>query len=251
MKIVRFVYRGEPRYGLLNSDQIEVIHNLPFDEVDVTGVSVALSKVELLSPVDPSKIIAIGLNYRDHAKELDLEMPTEPCLFMKPTSSLIGSGNAIVYPEATGQVDFEAELVIVIRKVARCIKSGDAADYIFGYTCGNDVTARDIQKKDEQWTRAKGFDTFCPVGPHIETELDTSNIYVRSRLNGEIRQDGSTKEMVFDVFDLVSYISEVMTLYPGDIIFTGTPFGVGSMSPGDTIEVEIEGVGSLINKIEQ
>ena len=250
MKIVRFVYRGKPRFGLLSSDHIELIHGNPFREVDVTGVSLGLSKAELLSPVDPSKVLAVGLNYRDHAKELDMDMPIEPCLFMKPPSALIGPGEAIVYPETSSRVDFEAELVIVVGRMARGIKSEEAADYIFGYTCGNDVTARDIQRKDEQWTRAKGFDTFCPVGPHVETELDTSDIYVRSRLNGELRQDGSTSQMVFDVFDLVSYISKAMTLYSGDIIFTGTPLGVDSMSPGDTIEVEIEGIGTLQNNIE-
>ncbi len=251
MKIIRLIYRGEPRYGILKGDQVEIVHGYPFDEIDVTGVSLALSKAELLSPVDPSKILAVGLNYKDHAEELDMDIPKEPHVFMKPISSLIGPGELIIYPEMSSQVDFEAELVIVVGKIAAGIKSEEAADYIFGYTCGNDVTARDIQRKDKQWTRAKGFDTFCPVGPHIETRLDTSNINIRSRLNKELRQNGNTSQMAFDVFHLISYISEVMTLYPGDIILTGTPCGVDSMSPGDTIEVEIEGIGTLRNKVEK
>lgn len=250
MKIVRLLYRQEPRYGLLKGDQVEIIHGLPFDGIDVTGVSLAFSKAEILSPVDPSKILAVGLNYKDHARELGMEVPIEPHLFMKPISSLVGPGESILYPEMSSEVDFEAELVIVVGKIAGSIRAEEAADYIFGYTCGNDITARDIQRKDKQWTRAKGFDTFCPVGPHIETDLDTSNIYIRSRLNSELRQDGNTKEMAFDVFHLISYISEVMTLYPGDIILTGTPFGVGSMSVGDSVEVEIEGIGVLQNRVE-
>jgi len=206
--------------------------------------------MKLLEPIHPSKIICVGRNYREHAAELGNKMPDEPLLFLKPPSAIIYSGDEIVLPSASQQVEHEGELGVVIGRVARNIPSDeDPLSYVLGYTCVNDVTARDLQRKDVQFTRGKSFDTFCPVGPWIETDVDPGNVTVETRLNGELKQKGNTADMAFPVAFLIRYISEIMTLYPGDLIATGTPAGVSRMKHGDTVEVEVSGIGKLVNRV--
>jgi 2-keto-4-pentenoate hydratase/2-oxohepta-3-ene-1,7-dioic acid hydratase in catechol pathway len=206
--------------------------------------------MKLQEPIRPSKIVCVGRNYREHAAELGNKMPDEPLLFLKAPSAIISSGDEIVLPGASQQVEHEGELGVVIGRVARNIPSDeDPLSYVLGYTCVNDVTARDLQRKDVQFTRGKSFDTFCPVGPWIETDIDPGNVVVQTRLNGEVKQKGNTADMAFPVSFLIRYISEIMTLYPGDLIATGTPAGVSKMKPGDIVEVEVEGVGILQNRV--
>ncbi len=205
--------------------------------------------MRLLSPCLPSKIVALGLNYRDHAEEVKMRIPEEPLLFLKPSTSVIGPGDEIIYPKMSGQVDYEAELAVVIGKTARAVPEERASEYILGYTCFNDVTARDLQSKDKQWTRGKGFDTFAPIGPWIVTGIDPHHLDIASYLNGERRQYSNTENLIFGPGRLVSFISHVMTLLPGDVIATGTPSGIGPMAVGDTIEVVIQGIGDLKNTI--
>lgn len=199
--------------------------------------------------IKPSKIVCVGTNYADHARELNLGIPEEPLIFIKPPSSIIYDGQDIVYPRGVTRLDFEAELAVIIKKEGRYIDEAGAHGYILGYTCLNDVTARDIQKRESQWTRSKSFDTFCPIGPHIEADADPSALKVESYLNGERKQSSTTANLLFSVPKLISFVSGIMTLLPGDIISTGTPFGVGQMLPGDHIEVRIEGIGSLKNTV--
>jgi 2-keto-4-pentenoate hydratase/2-oxohepta-3-ene-1,7-dioic acid hydratase in catechol pathway len=206
--------------------------------------------MRLLEPIRPSKIVCVGRNYREHAAELGNKMPDEPLLFLKAPSAIISSGDEIVLPSASQQVEHEGELGVVIGRVARNIRSDeDPLSYVMGYTCVNDVTARDLQRKDVQFTRGKSFDTFCPVGPWIETDIDPGNVTVETRLNGEVKQKGNTADMAFPVAFLIRYISEIMTLYPGDLIATGTPAGVSRMKPGDIVEVEVGGIGVLRNRV--
>ena len=206
--------------------------------------------MKILEPIRPSKIVCVGRNYREHAAELGNKMPDEPLLFLKAPSALISSGEDIVLPSASQQVEHEGELGVVIGRVAHNIGSDeDPLSYILGYTCVNDVTARDLQRKDVQFTRGKSFDTFCPVGPWIESDIDPANVTVETRLNGEVKQKGNTSDMAFSVAFLIRYISEIMTLYPGDLIATGTPAGVSRMKSGDTVEVEIGGIGTLVNRV--
>lgn len=206
--------------------------------------------MRLQEPIRPSKIVCVGRNYREHAAELGNKMPDEPLLFLKAPSAIISSGDEIVLPSASQQVEHEGELGVVIGRVARNIpKDEDPLSYVLGYTCVNDVTARDLQRKDVQFTRGKSFDTFCPVGPWIETDIDPSNVVVETRLNGEVKQKGNTADMAFPVGFLIRYISEIMTLYPGDLIATGTPAGVSRMKPGDIVEVEVAGIGILQNRV--
>lgn len=213
-----------------------------------TGAPVSLART--LAPTAPTKIVAVGLNYRDHAREMDLAIPTEPLLFLKPASCVIGPADAIVYPPQSGRVDYEAELAVVIGKRCTKVSATQAAECVLGYTCLNDVTARDLQARDGQWTRAKSFDTFAPLGPWIETAIaDPHHLDIRLRLNGEVRQTSNTANLIFGVFELIAYISAVMTLEPGDVIATGTPAGVGPMQRGDTVSVEIESIGILENKV--
>jgi 2-keto-4-pentenoate hydratase/2-oxohepta-3-ene-1,7-dioic acid hydratase in catechol pathway len=211
-----------------------------------------LSEVKLLPPVTPSKIVCVGRNYRDHAKELGNEVPAEPLLFFKPPSSLLGSGATIRIPSASARVDFEGELAVVIAKRARKLKRGDdLRSYIHGFTLANDVTARDLQKKDGQWTRAKGFDTFCPVGPILDTEIDLDTpLTIETHVNGELRQHGSTADFIFSLPVLLEYITAAMTLEPGDLLLTGTPAGVGPLAAGDRVEVSIPGLGRLSNPVQ-
>jgi len=215
-----------------------------------TATSFPLSEVKLLAPVVPSKIVCVGRNYKEHAAELGNKMPEEPLLFLKAPSALIASGDNIELPAASQQVEHEGELGVVIGRLARTLSEDEnPLDYVFGYTCVNDVTARDLQRKDVQFTRGKSFDTFCPVGPWIETDFDPTNANLTTRLNDEIKQQGNTADMAFPVAFLIRYISEIMTLYPGDLIATGTPAGVSRMKPGDVVEVEVAGIGVLRNQV--
>ncbi|MFA5099963.1 MAG: fumarylacetoacetate hydrolase family protein, partial [Candidatus Omnitrophota bacterium] len=211
--------------------------------------SIPFHKAKLAVPAEPTKIVLVGLNYRDHAAELDMTLPIDPVIFLKPPTSLLSHQQKIVLPKGVDRLDYEAELAVVIRKEAKNISLEDAPKYILGYTCLNDVTARDVQKKDGQWTRAKSFDTFCPVGPWLETAFDPSKSTVMCRLNGAMRQRSQTSNLIFSIPYLVSFISRVMRLFPGDIISTGTPPGVGAMKPGDRVEVEICGIGVLENMV--
>jgi 2-keto-4-pentenoate hydratase/2-oxohepta-3-ene-1,7-dioic acid hydratase in catechol pathway len=231
------------------------IDSLPFEKVRKTGQRWALADIRLLAPIFSSKVIGVGRNYADHAAELGNEVPKEPLIFMKPSTSVIGPNDAIRLPPQSKRVEHEAELAVVIGATgARRVDRAGAERAIFGYTCGNDVTARDLQRSDSQWTRAKGFDSFCPLGPWIETELDVSDLEVRCEVGRspdamEVRQIGRTKDMVFDVASLVSYVSHVMTLLPGDVILTGTPAGVSPINSGETVTVSVQGIGELRNPV--
>jgi 2-keto-4-pentenoate hydratase/2-oxohepta-3-ene-1,7-dioic acid hydratase in catechol pathway len=249
VRLARFFFDNEFRTGVIEDDQIHSISGSFYTGFEIGAEQIPCSEIKLLSPVEPSKILAVGLNYIDHAHELKMPIPEEPLLFMKPSTSVIGPGEMIVYPNMSRQVDYEAELGVIIKKVTKQVDEVEAKEYILGYTCANDVTARDLQKKDGQWTRSKGFDTFSPLGPWIETALDPLDVTVESYLNGELKQSSSTRNMIFDVYKLVSHISKVMTLLPGDVIMTGTPFGVGPMETGDKIDISIEGIGVLSNYV--
>ncbi len=252
-RIIRFARPDSPDavWGTLEGDQISVLRAAPWQGAEPTGETLAVDQVALLAPVDPSKIICIGLNYRAHvqASQSADEAPENPLIFLKPPSSVIASGEKIIHPPAADRVDYEAELGVVIGKTGKNILPIDVEKHIFGFTCVNDVTARDLQKKDGQWSRAKGFDTFCPVGPWIVTELNYSDVLVEGILNDEVKQSGRTSLMIFDIPYLISYVSSVMTLFPGDLISTGTPAGIAPMMMGDKIEVRIEGVGTLENRM--
>ncbi len=249
MKIVRFAADRKVKYGLLDGESIQSIGGKPYRYVKPAASCYRLGEVKLLSPCVPSKIVALGLNYHSHAREFNLPLSDAPLLFLKPSTAVIGQGDSIVYPPSSSRVDYEGELAVVIKKLAWRVSRGDALDYVLGYTCFNDVTARDLQAMDKQWTRAKGFDTFAAVGPCIETELDPGNVVLETYLNGELKQRTSTADLIFGVPELVSFISSVMTLLPGDIIATGTPSGIGPMRPGDTVEVKIEPIGTLRNHV--
>lgn len=215
----------------------------------IGGKEYAMDAVKVLPPCTPTKIVCVGLNYSDHAKELNQKIPDEPVIFIKPTSSLLATGENIAYPAQSKRVDYEAELALVIGRRTKNIKAAKAKDHILGYTCFNDVTARDLQEIDGQWTRAKSFDTFSPVGPYIVTDIDPMSLNIKAKLNGQVKQDSNTKNMIFDVYKLVEFISGIMTLETGDIIATGTPPGVGPMKKGDVIEIELEKIGTLKNKV--
>lgn len=254
MKLCRFSADNKVSYGVLEEGFVIEIDKNPFSEGfagDIKrSVKRAVADVRLLAPVIPSKIVAVGLNYKAHAAEFKKALPEEPMLFLKPSTAVIGPDENIIYPgHMSHRVDYEGELGVVIGKTAKDVPVRDAADYILGYTCVNDVTARDLQGKDVQYTRAKGFDTFAPLGPCIETELDPLDAAIETCVNGEIKQNTSTKDMIFNVYQLVSFISHVMTLLPGDVIATGTPSGVGKVKPGDVVEVKIGGIGTLRNTV--
>ncbi|MBI5642980.1 MAG: fumarylacetoacetate hydrolase family protein [Deltaproteobacteria bacterium] len=254
MKFCRFSFDGKVSFGVIEGGIVFEVDKDPVvngaDGVKKTGIRRKAEEVKFLSPVLPSKIVAIGLNYKAHAAEFNKPLPEEPMMFMKPSTAVIGPEDSIIYPShMSHRVDYEGELGVVIKKTAKDVPVENAAEYILGYTCFNDVTARDLQGKDVQYTRAKGFDTFACVGPCIETELDPANVRIETYLNGEKRQDTSTEDMIFDVYKLLSFVSHVMTLLPGDIIATGTPSGVGKMKPGNVVEVMIEGIGILRNTV--
>lgn len=255
-RFVRFRHEDGARYGVLTeapsdgAPEVEVIEPHPFTRWQPTGERVGLADLHLLAPVIPSKIVCVGKNYRDHAAEMGSEVPGEPLLFLKPSSAVIGPGDPIRYPsQLTEEVHHEAELAVVIGALISDASPQEASAGIFGFTCANDVTARDLQRREHQWTRAKGFDSFCPLGPAIATDLDAGDLAIRCLVDGELRQDGSTRDLVFDVPTLVSYVSRVMTLLPGDVILTGTPAGVGELHPGQTVRVEIDGIGVLENRV--
>jgi 2-keto-4-pentenoate hydratase/2-oxohepta-3-ene-1,7-dioic acid hydratase in catechol pathway len=243
MKLVRFASENQVLRGRVEGNSVFPV------EGEASSVEFSLDHVRLLPPSLPTKIVAIGLNYRDHAEEMKVQLPDEPLLFIKPPSSVIGPDDAIVMPAQSARVDYEAELAIVIGKTAKHVPRKDAQQYILGYTCLNDVTARDLQTKDGQWTRSKSFDTFCPVGPWIETDVDPSDLKIELYLNGERKQASRTSNLIFDSFQLVEFVSSVMTLLPGDLIATGTTSGIGPMKAGDTVEVRVEGIGSLKNVV--
>jgi 2-keto-4-pentenoate hydratase/2-oxohepta-3-ene-1,7-dioic acid hydratase in catechol pathway len=250
MLSVRFALGGRTSYGILEGERLFPIWDTPFQGVAKTGELFSRSEVTLLAPCEPTKIVALGLNYRDHAAEFGHPVPEEPLIFLKPSTAVIGPDANIIYPRMSRRVDYEAELAVVMGKTARRVDENQALEYILGYTCFNDVTARDLQKKDGQFTRAKGFDTFAAMGPWIETEIrDPDNVMVEAYLNGERRQHSSTSNMVFGVRRLIAFISEVMTLLPGDVIATGTPSGIGPMRPGDVVEIRVEGIGTLSNRV--
>ncbi|MEM5774135.1 MAG: fumarylacetoacetate hydrolase family protein [Anaerolineaceae bacterium] len=250
MRFARYQYGNEqPRYGWVLKDQIGLIEGKPFEEFRRMEIERPLDSVKLLPPVLPGKIVGVGRNYADHAKELNNPIPDVPMLFLKAPSALIGPGELIVAPPQSSQVEHEAELAVVIGKKARWVKPEDAHQVILGYTIANDMTARDLQRKDGQWTRAKAFDTFCPLGPWIETDFDPADAMITCHVNNEMRQMASTREMLFTVPQLIAFISSVMTLYPGDVILTGTPAGVGPVYPGDTISIKIAGIGELRNPV--
>jgi 2-keto-4-pentenoate hydratase/2-oxohepta-3-ene-1,7-dioic acid hydratase in catechol pathway len=258
MKLLRFDRGQGPEHGQLEGETITVLAGCPLGGIEPTAETVALSQVRLLAPVDPPNVLALGLNYRPHATESKMALPDRPLLFLKATTSVIGPGEAIVLPSmAPAEVDYEAELCLVIGRPARHVSEAEALDYVLGYTCGNDVSARNCQlREDTQWARGKSFDTFCPLGPWIETELEPDAVRVSSRLNGQVMQDAGTEELIFSCRHLISYLSRAMTLLPGTIIMTGTPEGVGFvrqppvyLQPGDIIEVEIEGIGALSNPV--
>ena len=261
MRIARYTTGDELRFGVIGErDGTAVVAALTGDPlyagIELTGQSEPLDDVRLLAPLIPrSKVVGVGRNYADHAAELDHDLPAEPLLFLKPNTAVIGPGDPIVHPAQTQDLHWEAELAVVIGRICRDVPAEQVADVVLGYTVANDVTARDLQRSDVQWTRAKGFDSFCPLGPWVETDLDVSDLRVTTVLRSgagaeeELRQDGRTSQLVFDVPTLVAYVSAVMTLLPGDVILTGTPAGVGRMQPGDEVTVTVEGIGSLTNPV--
>lgn len=249
MRVVRFQHAGRTAYGLLEGEAVRPLNAAPWAGGTVEGAPVALSAVTLLAPAEPSKVVCVGRNYRAHAKELGNEVPPVPLIFLKPSTSVIGPQAEIRCPEQSREVHHEGELGVVVGRPLSRGTPADARLAIFGYTCLNDVTARDIQREEKQFTRAKGFDTFCPIGPVIETAFDPLDASVTCRVNGTERQRGYTRDMAFDAYELLSFISQVMTLLPGDVVATGTPEGVGPIRRGDWVEVEIPGIGLLRNPV--
>ena len=255
MRIARFVHDGDPTYGVVDSGdnpaEVAVIKGDPFfSGVQLTGERHKLEDVRLLAPIIPrSKVIGIGKNYADHAKEMGGEVPAAPLMFLVPNTAVIGPNDPVVLPAFSDEVSYEAELAVVIGRICKDVPLERVDEVIFGYTCADDITARDAQRTDGQWARAKGFDTSTPLGPWIETSLEVDDLAVQGRLNGELVQDGRTSDMIWGVRELVSYVSQAFTLLPGDVIMTGTPAGVGSLAEGDRFEVEIEGIGRLVNTV--
>jgi len=269
MRIARFAVGDEVRYGVVDGEAaqsseqrngagtaaltVSELSGHPFGpgtEVQVTGARYAVPDVRLLAPVLPSKIVAIGRNYLEHARELGNEPPSEPLIFLKPSTAVIGPADAIVRPDRlSNRVDFEGELAIVFGRLCRDVPAERVPEVIFGYTCANDVTARDLQASDGQWSRAKGFDTFCPLGPWIETELDAADVQLTTTVNDEIKQNSRTSLLIHDIPTLVTYVTSVMTMLPGDVLLTGTPAGVGPLVAGDSVSVSIEGIGTLTNRV--
>jgi 2-keto-4-pentenoate hydratase/2-oxohepta-3-ene-1,7-dioic acid hydratase in catechol pathway len=250
VRIARFTKDGDLCFGVVeNDDTIATVAAHPFGEIQFTGERQPLADVRLTAPILPSKVIAIGKNYAEHAREMGGEAPEQPVMFMKPSTSVVGQREAIVHPPQSERVDYEGELAVVIGRLCREVPKERAAEVILGYTCANDVTARDLQKSDGQWTRAKGFDSFCPLGPWIETELNPSDLAITTTVNGETRQDSRTSKLLHNVPELIEFVTGVMTLLPGDIILTGTPEGVGPLNVDDEVSVTIENIGTLTNRV--
>ena len=251
MRLVRYLIDDQPTWGMLEGDRVERLQDSPLTApVQRTGQSLPLWDVTLLAPTLPTKIVAVGRNYPAHAAEHEVPVPQEPLIFLKPPSAVIGPGESIRLPSLSRQVEHEGELAVVIGRRGRCVDEVSAQEHVLGYTAANDVTARDLQRGDPQWTRGKGFDTFCPLGPWIETELELSGAGLTCSVNGELRQQGQLSEMVFSVDRLIAFISQVMTLEPGDVILTGTPAGVGPLVHGDRVSVSIDGLGELTNPVQ-
>ena len=251
MKLIRFLFDGEEQFGAVENDVIRIAEGNMFSDFTVGNQTVPLAQVKILPPSQPSKIVAVGLNYREHSEEFGETVPEEPKLFLKPPSAVIAHGEAIVRPPQSERVDYEAELALVIGRRCSKISAADAEQYILGYTCANDITARDLQRKELQWLRSKSFDTFCPLGPWMETKLDPTNLSIKSWVNGELKQNANTKNMVYNPYEILSYISRSFTLDAGDIVLTGTPVGSGLLNDGDEVKVEIEGIGSITNYVER
>jgi 2-keto-4-pentenoate hydratase/2-oxohepta-3-ene-1,7-dioic acid hydratase in catechol pathway len=247
VRLVRFRHGDRIATGFVDGDEVRVLRGTFFEDPLPSGEDVPLADVRLLSPVIPSKVVGVARNYAEHAEELGNEVPAEPMLFLKPATSVIGPGDPIPLPPGSERVDHEAELAMVIGRLSRRVGEDEALNHVLGYTCANDVTARDWQQSDGQWARAKGSDGFCPLGPWVETEVDPADLTVTGRVNGEVRQTGRTASMVFSPAELVAYISRSITLLPGDVVLTGTPPGVGPMAPGDRVEIEVQGIGVLEN----
>jgi 2-keto-4-pentenoate hydratase/2-oxohepta-3-ene-1,7-dioic acid hydratase in catechol pathway len=248
MRLIRYQAKNEPpQFGWVNTDNVGPIVGSPYGEFQRSEATLPLVSVRLLPPVLPGKIICVGRNYAEHIRETNAEIPTTPLLFLKPPSSVIGPNQTIILPPQSLQVDHEAELAVVIGKRGRWIQPHEVASYIYGYTIGNDVTARDLQRTDGQWTRSKGFDTFCPLGPWIETEFNPADAMITCHVNGELRQMASTRDMIFHIDQLIAFASSIMTLEVGDVIMTGTPAGISPLHPDDIVEVTIDGIGKLRN----
>ncbi|MFJ7153740.1 fumarylacetoacetate hydrolase family protein [Streptomyces sp. NPDC101118] len=254
MRIARFSIDGNVAFGAVEGSApdelvLDIIKGIPFADFELSGTKVPLSKVRLLPPVLPSKVVAIGRNYAEHAAELGNEVPEVPVAFFKPSTSVVGPGDPIAYPSFSNELHHEAELAVVIGRMCREVPRERVKDVVLGYTCANDVTARDVQQREKQWARAKGFDSACPLGPWIETDLDPGDLTIQCTVNGVQRQLGRTSDMVRSVEDLIAHVSEAMTLLPGDVVLTGTPAGVGPLNVGDEVAVTIEGIGTLTNKV--
>lgn len=250
MRITRFLSdENKPQFGWIDEDRIGFIQGNPFGEYQRFEAKQKLSEVKLLPPCEPSKIIAVGRNYLDHIQEMQSEVPEYPLLFLKPPSSLLSTGEEIIIPPQSQRVEHEAELAVIIGKKARWLTLDDVKSVVFGYTIANDVTARDLQTRDGQWARAKGFDTFCPLGPWIETDFDPADAIISCHVNSAMRQMASTRDMIFSIDRLLMFISSVMTLMPGDVILTGTPAGVSMLEPGDIVTINIDGIGNLVNPV--
>ena len=250
MKLLRYTHEGREAFGFLRKDTVYELRGDLLGEYEATGAALPLTALTLLPPINPTKAVCVGLNYRDHAEEMNLEIPDEPVLFLKPSTALLPPGGTIRWPRLSSQIDYEGELAIVIGKTAHEVPPERAKEYILGYTCANDVTARDLQPGHGQWTLAKGFDTFLPLGPWVETMLDPGALEIETLLDGRVMQRSNTRHLIFDPLFLLSYVSQVMTLLPGDVILTGTPSGVGPMVHGSQVEIRIEGIGSLQNTLE-
>jgi 2-keto-4-pentenoate hydratase/2-oxohepta-3-ene-1,7-dioic acid hydratase in catechol pathway len=252
VRLVRFRFGDRIATGVseFTSDTIQVLEGTFFEDPIPTGEEVPFDDVRLLAPVLPSKVVCVGKNYAAHAAEFGSEVPEEPLIFLKPSTAVIGPHDPIPLLPVSRRVDYEGEMAVVIGRIARSVRTEEAFRVILGYTCANDITLRDLQKTDDQWARAKGFDGSCPLGPWIETDLDPNDVCVETRLNGEIRQAGQTSDMVFGVATLIEYVTTFMTLLPGDVLLTGTPEGVGRLSTGDAVEVEVDGIGTLSNPVE-
>jgi 2-keto-4-pentenoate hydratase/2-oxohepta-3-ene-1,7-dioic acid hydratase in catechol pathway len=248
VRVVRVFQDEDVRYGLADESSVTLISDEPFAAWEPEGV-VSLPQAQLLAPVVPTKVVCAGINYREHAREMGHAIPDEPVIFLKPPTSVIGHGAEIRIPPGLESVDYEAELAVVLGRRTHRASPAEVSAHVLGYLCANDVTSRVLQRKDGQWTRAKGFDTFCPLGPWVETDIDPLDVRIQSLVNGEVRQDARTSDMIFNPFELVSFVSHVMTLLPGDVVLTGTPAGIGAVVAGDVVEVRIEGIGSLINRV--
>ncbi len=250
MKIFRFKHQNRSQYGLLKEEKLYPLEGSIFRNFKVKKKGIPIREVSILLPVKPSKIVAVGLNYKNHAMERGKTIPEEPLIFLKPSSAVIGPQDIIIYPRMAKRIDYEGELAVIIKKKTHFIRNDEDVDaHVLGYTCFNDVTARNLQERDGQFTRAKSFDTFAAIGPCIAMDMDPSELRIKTFLNGKLKQSASTKNLIFSVPFLIKFISEIMTLYPGDIISTGTPAGVGPMFPGDRVDIQIEGIGTLSNTV--